>query len=193
MTRRGFTLVEVMLALVVTGVVVLLAYGVARAGIDTEARLARADADARAVLAARTLLHDALRHTASGASADDSVFVLDAATDARGRRVDRLRFLSYGVVPPLGAGPRWAVSAAVTPSGLEILAVPTDARAGGAVRVVVPGVASLRATALAPGGGWADAWPRVQSAPLAVRVVLAASLGRALGPALVARTRLEGW
>jgi prepilin-type N-terminal cleavage/methylation domain-containing protein len=193
MTRRGFTLIEVSVALVVTGVVVLLAYGVARAGMDTEARLARGDADARASLAARALLHDALRHAADGASDVDTVFALDAATDARGRRVDRLRFLSYGVVPPLGAGPRWAVSAAVVPVGLELLAVPTDARAGAAVRVLVPGVASLRVQALASDGEWADTWARAQSAPTGVRVVFGDSAGRPVGPALVARTRPEGW
>ena len=176
MTRRGFTLVEMMVALVVTGVVVLLAYGVARAGADTEARLARADAEGRATLAARTLLHGALRHAADGASEIDTVFVLDAAVDARGRHVDRLRFASYGVVPPLGAGARWAVSAEVRAAGLELLAVPADGRAGGAVRVLVPGVASLR----------------VQAAPVGVRLALADGAGRPLGPALVARTRPEG-
>ena len=189
--RRGFTLLEVTVALAVTGVVVLLAYGIARAGIDAEARLARADADARAAVAARALLRDALRHAEDGVADDDTVFVLERTRDARGRVTDRLRFVSRGVVPPLGAGTRWALSAEVTAEGLEVLAVPADGRVA-AARAIVPGVASLRARVLARGAtAWDDAWPRPQSAPAAVALTLADSAGRPVGAALVARTRPE--
>lgn len=189
--RPAFTLLEVVVALVVTAAVVLLAYGTVAAGTDAGERLARADAGARAEIAARTLLHDALRHAEPGVSGDDTAFVLETATDAAGRPADRLRFFSRGVVPPLGAGGRWAVSAAVTPgAGLELLAVPADVPNRAAVRVVVPGVTSVRVRVLArSGGAWEGAWPTVSAVPAAVLLTFADRAGEPVGPPLVARTR----
>jgi len=57
----GFTLLEVMVAIVLTGLVVLLAYGAAQVSYDAHARL-RADVDAlQEAQALRELLQDALR------------------------------------------------------------------------------------------------------------------------------------
>ncbi|MGZ8470574.1 MAG: PulJ/GspJ family protein, partial [Gemmatirosa sp.] len=72
--RRGFTLLEVMVALVVSAMVVTLAYGAAQAGFDTEARLREGQAAARATTAWRALLGDALRHVERGVADDDAVF-----------------------------------------------------------------------------------------------------------------------
>ncbi len=189
--RRGFTLLEVMVALVVSALVVTLAYGAAQAGFDTEARLrARAEADG-ARTAWRALLGDALRHVAHGVADDDVVFEL-----ARGRgdrASDTLRLLTHGVVPPLGTGERWLVTLAPTPDGVLLSAAPADGRAGAPVTVLVREARGVRVRLLPyAGGAWTREWPRGSAAPAAVSVQLVDSLARAVDPPVVARTRPAG-
>jgi prepilin-type N-terminal cleavage/methylation domain-containing protein len=62
MRRRGLTLLELMVAITVTGIVALLAYGSAQAGFDTDERLARVGETSEAEAQFRALVSDALRH-----------------------------------------------------------------------------------------------------------------------------------
>lgn len=189
--RRGFTLLEVLVALVVTAMVVTLAYGAARAGLDTEARLAeRRDADG-ALTAWRALLGDAARHVERGVAEDDAVFVLAAARD--GRDADTLRLLTRGVVPPHGTGERWAVTLAPTADGVRLTAAPAGSVDAAPVSVLVRAARGVRVRVLPhAGGAWTREWPRAQDAPAAVAVRLLDGAGRELAPALVARTRPAG-
>jgi prepilin-type N-terminal cleavage/methylation domain-containing protein len=106
MTRRvGFTLLEVMVAIVITGVVALLAYGTARAGFDTSDRLEGFRTTLEAQMIVRSLLLNALRHPpeGGGAAMNDVLFTIEDGTSADGVPMDGLRFLSRGITPPLGA------------------------------------------------------------------------------------------
>jgi general secretion pathway protein J len=181
--RRGFTLLEVLVALVVTAVVVSLAFGAARAGLDVRERLDgfRREHDGAAAL--RDVLHDALRHAEAGADDGDTTFAL-------GRE---LRVVTRGVRPPLGAGGRWAVSLSAERQGLVLRAAPTAGTAGAPFRVVAPAVAAAEVRVLARAGdAWLDAWDRPSSPPAAVSVRFVDAAGRDALPALVARTRPEG-
>src|SRR5437899_12464525 len=74
----GFTLLEVMVAIVLTGLVVLLAYGAAQVSYDAHARL-RADVDAlQEAQALRELLQDALRSARAPQRPGDPRFTLHA-------------------------------------------------------------------------------------------------------------------
>ena len=187
---RGFTLLEVLVALVVTAMVVTLAYGAARAGLDTEARLTERRTADEATIAWRTLLGDAVRHVDRGVAETDAVFELRGP--ARGG-ADTLRLISRGVVAPLGTGARWLVQAAPTPDGVLLVASPVADAAQPPVRVLVREARGLDVSVLAYAGGtWTRGWSRTAAAPAAVAVRLVDARGAALGPALVARTRPAG-
>src|SRR2546427_10980173 len=88
----GFTLLEVMVAIVLTSLVVLLAYGAAQVSYDAQARLG---ADLRALQQARALrelLQDALRSARAPQRPGDPLFTLHAG---------RLSFMTPGGGPPL--------------------------------------------------------------------------------------------
>ena len=182
--RRGFTLLEVLVALVVTALVVTLSYGAAQAGFDTEARLAERRAAGDALTAWRALLGDAIRHVERGVAEDDAVFVLAA---------DTLRLLTRGVVPPLGTGERWQVTLAPGVDGVRLTAAPAEGTQAPSVSVLVREARGVRVRVLPyAGGAWTSEWPRPSAAPAAVSVRLLDAAGRALTPALVARTRPAG-
>ena len=184
--RPGFTLVEVLVALVVTGIVVSLAYGTLQAGLDTRARLDDRRARAEALTAWRALLGDALRHVEHGVAEEDTVFAV--ATDSRG---DALRVVTRGVAPPQGAGGRWRLTLAPTSEGVRLDAVPEGA--GAPVHVLLRDARALRVAVLPyAGSAWSRGWMRPSSAPAAVAVRLLDGEGRELVPPLVARTRPEG-
>ncbi len=182
--RRGFTLLEVLVALVVTAMVVTLSYGAAQAGFDTEARLAERRAAADALTAWRALLGDAIRHVERGVADDDAVFVLAG---------DTLRLQTRGVVPPHGTGERWLVTLAPTAEGVRLTASPVAGASGDVVSVLVREARGAHVRVLPyAGGAWTDAWPRASAVPAAVSVQLLDAAGGALAPALVARTRPAG-
>ena len=186
--RHGFTLLEVLVALVVTSVVVTLAFGSARAGLDVRERLDRVRAEESGATALRETLHDALRHAETGTGLDDTTFVL---APLAGR--DLLRVVTRGVRPPLGTGGRWAVAIAVERDTLVLRAAPLDDTPGAPLRLVAPGIASAEVRVLdRAGAAWLDAWERASTPPAAVTVRFLDARGRDALPALVARTRPEG-
>lgn len=122
--RRGFTLLEMLVALVVTGVVALLVYGAADAAITTQEGLAEHRRALQAETAFRTMLHDALRNAQPARARGDTTFLLEDGWDALGRPRDRLSFVTAGAFPPLTADADWAVTIEPTRAGLVLTAVP---------------------------------------------------------------------
>src|SRR2546425_11391855 len=111
----GFTLLEVMVAIVLTGLVVLLAYGAAQVSYDAHARL-RADVDAlQEAQALRELLQDALRSARAPQRPGDPRFTLHAG---------RLSFVTAGGGPPLDPGYDWLVTIGAGSGGLGLFAIP---------------------------------------------------------------------
>ena len=98
--RRGFTLLEILVSIVVTSVVALLVYGVADAAFTTRARLDERRLTLQAERAVRLILDEALRNARPALRAGDQTFVLDDARDAHGRPADRLTFVATGGFPP---------------------------------------------------------------------------------------------
>lgn len=185
MTRRGFTLIEVMIALVTGAIVVTLAYATLQAGTDTEARLTRANEREAALAHLRAIAGDVVRHALPGATS------LQVVRDDRGHAT-RVDIATRGVVPPLGAGAAWMVVVERGADGVRL-------RASGGVNgeralvTMARGVAGfdvrfrgdLDAT-------WRAEWRDTLRLPQAIELRFLDGDGRDLAAPLVARTSPVG-
>lgn len=192
MRRGGFTLVEVLLALVITSVVITLAYGTVRAGTDTGDRAARVRSGVQARGAAREFLADAFRHALIGVPSGPAVFELTDGTGPDGLPHDELRFLTRGVLSPFGAGELWSVRLSAD-SIVVVDAITERPSADGRIAATFPGARGLDIRVLPAGAEapWRDIWDDAGQAPRAVSVSFVGADGRADGPPLVVRLGLE--
>jgi len=190
--RAGFTLLEVMVALVVSGLVVTLAYATTQAGFDTESRLEAHRDGAERVTAIRALLGDALRHQEAGLRGGAVVFSLADRVAADGRSADSLDFLTRGIVAPYGTGVAWRVALWRSHDTLRIAARPTESRDTTVpITATLPGVTGVDVQVLGRGlaASWAAQWPEGDVAPDAVALVV--QRGEAPALHLVVRRGLE--
>jgi prepilin-type N-terminal cleavage/methylation domain-containing protein len=183
--RRGFTLIEVMIALVISSVVVLLAYATLRAGVDTQERVSDVrDASERA-MTLRAMLGDAMRHAITGDDRDARGMFME--TDASGRAV-QLGFVSRGITPPYGGAAAWRVALYSDTAGVSFSAAPLDA-AQTPLRLHTRLVRSFAVRFLARDDAeWRTDWNDPTRLPAAIEVRLLDRAGMdALAP-VVART-----
>jgi prepilin-type N-terminal cleavage/methylation domain-containing protein len=169
-SRRGFTLVEVLVAIVLAGVVAVLVWSVMGAVADGRERVQRAEQQVRARAALRAVLQDALRHAVPPVLPGDTGLVLEDGVGGAGRPRDRLTFITAGGLPPLTADVQWLVVLEVSGNGLELRAVPRALAAATALTVRLPGVDALEVMALDDRGGWTPGW-RGPGLPRGVAVV----------------------
>lgn len=120
--ERGFTLVEVLAALVLTGVVALLVYGAAGAALETERRLDEGRIRRQEARAWRALVTDALRNARPARIRGDTAFWVDDGRGPDGTPADRLRFLTAGGLAPLTPDADWLVSIEPVGNGLVLTA-----------------------------------------------------------------------
>lgn len=167
--RAGFTLIEVMIALVVSGLVASLAYAAAQAGFDTDARVASyRDGLARDGVV-RGILSDALRHQVDGVRGGAGVFSLLDRVDAEGRDADSLSIVTRGVESPMGASATWRLDAWREGNTFRIAGASLEGDAG----ITPPFVMSLddvtafdvRALGRGLAARWRADWPDADQAP----------------------------
>src|SRR2546428_375393 len=160
----GFTLLEVMLAIVLTSLIVLLAYGAAQVSYDAHARLT---ADLRALQqtrALRELLQDALRSARAPQRPGDPLFTLHAG---------RLSFVTAGGGPPLDPDYDWLLTIGVGSGGLELSAIPVGRAPAAVVTIRFPTVTRWDVQARAAGAApWLEEWPATSVMPRAVAITL---------------------
>lgn len=175
----GFTLLELLIALILAGVVALIVYGAARAGADAEQRIARKRQDLQAARAMHALIGDALRNTQRAARPGEATFVLEDRVVA-GKPADRLVFVSAGGLPPLGSGADWLLTLQAGPAGLEFEGRPLGVR--GAPRILgrLPEVTGLDVRIPGSAGRALSAW-RSPRPPAAVEITYWSDAGP-LGP-----------
>ena len=192
-SRRGFTLLELIVSIAIAGMIALLVYGSASAGFDTRDALARHPAGAEAELKLRSMLTDALRHASDESNPGSLTFELVDATDVRGMPMDRLTFLTRGIVPPVGASALWRVTISVSANGLVLAASPADAQSATAqVAAVVPQIRGLDVSVMSLADrSWGNLWPSSGQIPSAVRVTMHDAEGRVAGAPVVVRLGLE--
>ena len=186
MTRAsGFTLLEVMLAIVLTGLVVLLAYGAAQVSYDAQARLRANIGALQEARALRELLQDALRSARAPQRPGDPRFTLHAG---------RLSFVTAGGGPPIDPDYDWLVTIEPGADGLEFSATPVGRAPATVVTFRVPGVTRWDVRALAPSQlQWLEEWPQTTLLPRAVAITMwhdSTQLGLPLQARLLARAPL---
>ena len=180
-SRRGFTLLEIMIALVISGSVISLAYATLGAGLDTERRVTDARDTEISLAISRAVLTDALRH----ATLVDA-HALRVESDVSGR-VTRFTFASRGVEAPLGGSALWLVDLALDSSGVVLRAqsVSND-RVALKMTAAKAHIFSVQFVAQA-GAAWQAAWPDSTRLPFAVEVRLIDRQGRDVIAPIVAR------
>lgn len=194
MRREGFTLIELMVAIVLTGMVALLTYASASAGFSTSDRLGRYHTAIESQAIVRSLLLDALRHPVGGGGAamNEVLFTIADATDSDGLPVDGLRFISRGVLPPLGTSEGWDVALTPSAGGVRLVARSIDAEEAG-VEILLPDVRGLDVRVLdrSSDSTWLDRWEVLGRAPAAVSLAFLDRRGSPTGPRIVVHSALE--
>jgi prepilin-type N-terminal cleavage/methylation domain-containing protein len=186
--RAAFTLIEVMVALVVTGLVVSIAYASVQAGFETSDRLAAAQSGTERELIARAMLSRAIRHAVPGALGGQPVFLL------RNQPLgDELAFRTRGVAEPNGASEVWEVGLISDAEGLRVTGHAADDPSQ-SFSALLPRIqrVDVRVRGRDFRDGWFEDWPFVDRSPVAVTIAFLDASGRPLGAPLVARVGLEG-
>ncbi len=160
--RGGFTLLEVMVAIVLTSIVVTVAYAMAQAGIDARARLTTHLRATQSARAAREILRDAIRNARAAQSAGDPRGGIILSNDT-------LSFVAAGGAAPLDADYDWHFTIAPTRNGLAVAATALGHSAPATVTFTVPDVTRWTVWLLAPDGHtWRTDWSEPVLMPRAV-------------------------
>jgi prepilin-type N-terminal cleavage/methylation domain-containing protein len=186
--RRAFTLIEVMVALVITGLVVSIAYSSIQAGLETSERLTVAQSGVERELVARKMLERAIRHAVPGAMGGQPVFLL------RNQPLgDELTFRTRGVAEPNGASEVWNVGLVADPRGIRFTGQAAD-DPNRSFSALLPRVQRIdvRVRGRDVRDGWFEDWPFVDRSPVAVTIAFLDANDRPIGAPLVARVGLEG-
>ncbi|UCF41690.1 MAG: type II secretion system protein [Gemmatimonadota bacterium] len=152
MTRSsGFTLLELLVAIVVTGVVALLVYGIVGVALDTEARVTAQRDVLQREIAFKAVLAEALRTVRQADLAQPETFLLEDGDVIAGPPRDRLSFVTAGGTPPLTADADWNVTVEATDQGLTLAAYPQGLAAPQVTVLRLPSVTGLHAEIVMPG------------------------------------------
>lgn len=172
--RRGFTLLELLLALVLTAVAVTLAASALRAATQLRERTAQHQQQGEQRARWASLLTDMLRHAPPADAVEEPLLrVVDRADGTAA-----LIFLSQGVRPPFGTGAPWRVTVQQRPDGVALEAIPLGRSPdGSSLRAVAPGVRAFSVQLLEPATArdparWRRDWPLSASRPTAVALQL---------------------
>ena len=177
-TRRAFTLLELLVAVVVAGIVALLVYGAAAAAADVQQKLSSQRDMRQSETAIREVMATALRNARRPSSSGDTAFILVNLTNALGRPGARLSFVAAGALPPLTPDADWALTLQTTAAGLVLSGAPLGFAAPARVLSHLPEITSLSARATpGPGQPWLTRWTDVTRLPFAVELTLLADTG----------------
>ena len=183
--RTGFTLIELIVSVALTGIVALLAYGSVQAGLDSASRIETYRRTSESEALTRSLIADALRHPSDAPSGESFEIVRTVESGSV------LRFVSRGVSGPLGAGQLWRVELAPSAKGLQFSAVPLE-DALPPISGSVSGLRSIdvRVLGAADDAQWQDHWESTRQFPAAVEIAFHDSRGGLSGSPLLVATGL---
>jgi len=151
MSRKGFTLLELLIAIVLAGIVALLVYGAVSVGTDTQERVLGARREIAAKNAFRATLIDALRNARAASYQAEPLLELDNRVDPNGLPRDRLSFITAGSGPPLTPDTEWAVTLESAGSSLRLLARAVGVAHTPTVVMNLPDATGLDVLLLTPG------------------------------------------
>lgn len=172
LSRGGFTLLEVLLALTLTAVAASVAGAALHAARKASTRVADFQSRTEPTRQMQDALQDLLRHAPPAEQVDEALFAL-----RRGSAADTLVFLSRGVQQPFGTGARWRVQMFTDRAGLTLRAEPVYGSVAQAERIPavewhVPGASDLSvalATFESSSLVWRRDWPLERARPAGVR------------------------
>ena len=163
MTARGFTLLEVMIAIVLTSIVALMAFASAQVSADSYAVITGRLAAVRSDRAARQTLLDLLHNVRPPRARGDTAFALSG---------DTLRFTAAGA-PPLDPEYDWLVSIEPGDSGLSLVGRSMGRGPAASMRLRLPRITRWQVRVLPPRGNeWKDVWAPAPVMPEAVAITL---------------------
>jgi prepilin-type N-terminal cleavage/methylation domain-containing protein len=190
--RRAFTLLEVIVAITIAGLIALAARATLVAGLDTQERLQLHNTRTEGSTRFRALVMQAMRHMTDAPAVAAPPFVLrDTVTDEGSGQV--VEFFSRGLSSPAGTGAIAFVRLVPTARGLTISA----ARDGAVVlQGTDPNIAAARLRVQTQAGEWLETWPRSLQTPAAVIIDFvprptSTGVAAAVPPPLVVATQLE--
>jgi prepilin-type N-terminal cleavage/methylation domain-containing protein len=184
MKRRGFTLLELMIALVVGSTVVLLAYATLRGGVDTQDRVTRVKDEQETMTVLRAMLSDGMRHAAV---TDGDAVRLASDVDGQARS---LHFTSRGIDLPHGASAAWRVVLYSDSTAVLLDAEPISrTNTNQPLRLRAPAARAFAVRFLAPTETeWRDRWEDSTRLPSAVEIQFLDGHRRRIGAPLLVRT-----
>jgi prepilin-type N-terminal cleavage/methylation domain-containing protein len=160
--RSGFTLLEIMVAIVLTSLIALLAFSAAGVAIDARARLTARLDQVQSARAVRTLLTDALRNARIPTRPGDPGFDLQNG---------RLSFVSAGGAAPLDPDYDWRITLTPDARGLSFVATALGHTTPAQVAFRVPDVTRWDVQVLEPDGSqWQSNWSDNRVMPRAVSI-----------------------
>lgn len=183
LSRAGFTLLEVLLALTLTAVAATVAGAALQTARQAATRVAEFQDRTEPTQQMQDALQDLLRHAPPAEQVDEPLLAL-----RHGPTADTLTFLSRGVQQPFGTGTVWRVQMYTDRAGLTVRAEPVHASVAAAegipaVEWHVPAASELSvALASFEGNGltWRHEWPLQRARPAGVRLSWRAANGEAV-------------
>jgi prepilin-type N-terminal cleavage/methylation domain-containing protein len=162
-SEAGFTLLEVIVAVMLTSLVVMLAFSAAQVSFDASARLGEDLHRLQSQRAIRQVLGDALRNAALPQRPTDPGFQL---------RDDRLTFVAAAGASPLDPDYDWLVTVGPAGGRIEFVATPLGYAPPAEVRFTIPQVTRWDVSVMVPGNkaGWLREWPSGTVMPRAVEM-----------------------
>lgn len=176
--RRGFTLVEIIVAIVLTASVALIAYGSAQAGFDTADRLENYHRGAESEALMRGLVADGLLHLSDAPAGGPATFRITHTAGSS----DIVSFVTRGVASPFGAGSLWMMTLAPSPGGLALRGEPLEDTSAAPIEAVAAGLTAIIVRAVRPDetGEWVRDWDSPRQTPAAVEISFTSA--RSLNP-----------
>lgn len=190
MTRRGFTLVEVMVVVVVASLLGLAVAGTVSMALDTRQRVEARRLQVRSELAWRSLVVDVFRNARPRVIRGDSALLLLDGVGPDGVPADRVVLVTAGSLPPLSAGTDWLVSLSGG-SGVRLTAAPVGVAAVPVVIEAPDPVMGMDVEVMGPDGEWEGEWSSPWTLPTGVRITFWGAGGSLDPPVTVRLPALE--
>jgi prepilin-type N-terminal cleavage/methylation domain-containing protein len=157
----GFTLLEMIVAIVLTSLVALLAYSAAQVAIDTRTRMTAHLHDVESARAVRMLLTDALRNARGAQRPGDPGFNLQD---------NQLSFVASGGAAPLDPDYDWRITVTPAATGLQFVATPLGHAPATQVAFRIPDVTRWDVQVLDANAQWRSDWTTEKIIPRATAI-----------------------
>jgi len=151
-------------AIVLTSLVVIVAYAAAQVSFDARSRMVSRLHDVQSVRGMRELIQDALRDARAPQGPGDPGFTLQH---------NQLSFVAAGGAAPLDPDYDWLITIGPGPRGLAFMAVPLGHAGAAQVTFLAREVTRWDVRLLAPAAPqWVSEWPMAKIMPRAVAITL---------------------